>query len=118
MPTIICNRFEYCFLHEVHCVTPASVNLKSGYHLRELSSRSVEYTKTNKETDAGPVITETVKLKISHDTILTQLNDAKLIVILHSSDNKRIIVGLFDNPVTYSYQQKPPETEFTFTVKH
>lgn len=118
MSTIICNRFEYCFLHEVHSVTPVAVTLKFGYRLRELSSRSVGYTKTNKETDAGAVITETVKLKISHDTILTQLNDAKLILILYTFDNKRIIVGLFDNPVTYSYQQKPPETEFTFTVKH
>ena len=118
MTTIICNRFEYCFTHEVNTITPVEVNLKAGYHFRELSSRSIDYTKTNKESDAGTIITETVKVKINHDTILTQLCDAKLILILHTSDNKRIIVGLFDFPATYSYQQKPPELEFTFTVKH
>lgn len=118
MNPIICNRFEYCFLHEVHYVTPNTIKLKNGYRFRELFPKSIDYTRTNKESDAGTVITETVKVKIAHDTLLTELCDAKLILALHTSDGKRIIVGLFDFPVSYSYQQKPPETEFTFTVKH
>lgn len=117
MNHVICNHFEYCFLHEVHYVTPNAIKLKAGYRLRELFSRNIEYTRTNKESDAGTVTTETVKVKIAHDTVLTELCDAKLILSLHTSDGKRIIVGSLDFPVTYSYQQKPPETEFTFTVK-
>lgn len=118
MVQIICNHLEYCFLHEVLYVTSDTIKLKNGYHFRELSSPKIEYTRTNKESDAGTIITETVKLKTSQDTVLTKLCNAKLLMALHTSDGKRIIVGTSDFPVSYSYQQKPPETEFTFTVKH
>lgn len=118
MTNAICNRLEYSFLHEVIFVTPDEVKLKSGFSFRELSSNKIEYSKSNKESDAGTVITETVKLKIGYNTLLTELTDAKLILTLHTSDNIRIIVGSLQYPVVYSFQQKTPETEFTFTVKH
>lgn len=118
MNPIICNRFEYCFLHEVQYVTPDTIKLKTGFRLRELSSWKIEYTRSDKNSDAGTIITETVKLKVNHKTVLTELCDARLILVLHTSEGKCIIVGTSDYPITYSYQQKLPETEFTFTVKH
>lgn len=118
MINIICNRLEYSFTHEIHSATPDEIRLKPGLYFRELSSNKIEYSKSNKESDAGTVITETVKLKIGYNTLLTELTNAKLILTLHTSENQRIIVGSLQYPVTYSYQTKSPETEITFTVKH
>lgn len=118
MQKIICNRFEYCFFHEVACVTQDNIKMKPGFKLRQLPSRTIEYTKSDKRSDAGTVITETVKVKIGEETPLTGLQGAKVILSLYTSEGDRIIVGSLGFPAMYSYSQKLPETEITFTVKH
>lgn len=118
MNKIICTTLEYYFLHEIKSVTPSDIILKSGVSRRQLCVDKIEYTKSEKDSDAGMIVTESVKIKTGKETILTALPGAKLILVLHDSANNRIVVGTSEFPITYSCQQKQPEIEITFTVKH
>lgn len=118
MGIVICNRLEYCFVHEVLTVLPDGVRLRSGCSLRKQEASKIEYTKSDKPGDAGTIITEIVKIKTGVDTkSLTDIKDGRIILQLYTLDGI-ITVGSLMYPVTYSYQQKPPETEITFTTKH
>lgn len=117
MNKILCNRLEFCFLHEVDVTYPGTCKLKNGYKFHYLPTDEVELTISNKISDPGALKTETVKIKTGADcAFLTRIPTARVILVLTTSENEKYIVGSIQYPATYTYQEKIPVTEITFTA--
>lgn len=117
MNKVLCNRLEFCFLHEVDVTYPGTCKLKNGYKLHSLPTDEIELTVSSKVSDPGALKTETVKIKTAADcSLLTQIPTAQVILVLTTSTNEKCIVGSTLYPATYTYQEKIPVTEITFTA--
>lgn len=117
MNRILCNRLEFCFLHEAEVTYPGVCKLKNGYKLRYLPTDEIELTVSSKISDPGALKTETVKIKTAADcSILTETPTARVILVLTTSENEKCIVGSTQFPATFTYQEKIPITEITFTA--
>lgn len=117
MNKILCNRLEFCFLHEVDVTYPGTCKLKTGYKLRYLPTDEIELTISSKISDPGALKTETVKIRTGADcSLLTQLPTAQVILVLTISTDEKYIAGSTQYPATYTYQEKLPVTEITFTA--
>lgn len=117
MNKILCSRLEFCFKHEVDISYPGVCNLKNGYKLRYLPTEQIELVTSNKLSDPGSLKTSVVKIKTTADcSVLTQIPTAHVILVLTTSESDKIIVGSTLYPATYTYQEKIPVTEITFTA--
>lgn len=117
MNKILCNKAEFCFLHEVDIIYPGTIKLKRGYQFHEIKLREIELTTSVKQSDPGTLKTTTVKIKTTDDcSILTKNPTANIILSLTTSENDKIIVGDTCYPAIFTYQEKIPTFEFTFTA--